>query len=443
MKRLRYLLLILCALFMLSACSAGGEYTYDSVRGVDYFGHRASNWQYKLFTGGSIRTVFKDEFYGTDRDLSAGNNRFCVMFNEETGLLYPLCFDLTCTHEDQDSCFALKTANPFDRVFVLQDRIFIIDSKEIIVYSFDGIVETVYEYPLDELVCRDGSVGDIAAPSPDIDSVFFRDDTLYLIFYGYSQIDFIEEGVLYNHWILSFSFDKREFTVLCNYTVPDPYAPSGSDVAEFNGENLSILHDNRIIYNFDLSDGSYTVEDYTYMVDAVAEKYGLEPMFFGCDVLPLSRIIYVSDYPNQFFVDMDSFEETSVDPLEYISAYPGSDYLIYKGEKYFIDNSSDNDGGSLHFLRESNGKKLAVSKSFADGKYNVGFSPYFESENGVIFKFFPAGITEYENRYEVKEGDKVTQFQKAPGMIYVTKDDLFDGTIDDPAYYDPETGLFS
>jgi len=67
-----------------------------------------------------------------------------------------------------------------------------------------------------------------------------------------------------------------------------------------------------------------------------------------------------------------------------------------------------------------------------------------ETENGIIFSYLlrnPDGTLEPQQEVKTVDGKTVTEF-KPRKLMYVTKADVVDGSIDEPWFYDPETYTF-
>ncbi|MBR6772755.1 MAG: hypothetical protein IKM29_05125 [Clostridia bacterium] len=440
MKRVFLIFLAVYMAFAASACGKKSDYKYTAIPNVEYF-NPTSRMEFRgvSFTGGAIKHMHKEDLYGKDRSLSALDDKVTVMFDEGGKLLFPLCFDTTCLHEqDNQECFAHKVAYALsDVAFVAFDRIFSVYGGKIHVYTFDGTTEGVYEPSEDIFIRADGQPTEFFG----LDRVAFSNNTLYFTAYGYGQGTRVVEGEQYNHWIVSFDMEKREFRALCNYTVPDPFGPYQSVITEFDGEYMGITHDNRFLYKINLSDGSYTEYDYAEAIDYIGEKYQLTPWLeMSFEALPVSGIIHANPNLENVYFDIETLEVIELDYVDYLKKYTYSEYIIFEGERYYQTDPTEE---KLCFVRTSDGKTFEISTVFADGEYGIPFQQvYIESENGLIYKYFPAGKREQDDRYEVEINGVTEEYMRAARLVYVTKEDFFDGQIDDPWYYDAETGMF-
>jgi len=69
---------------------------------------------------------------------------------------------------------------------------------------------------------------------------------------------------------------------------------------------------------------------------------------------------------------------------------------------------------------------------------------FSETEKGLIFTYhliLPDGTLE-PDCYTVKENYRDVTYFYPQKLLYVTKEDILDGTIDEPWFYDPETYSF-
>ena len=85
--------------------------------------------------------------------------------------------------------------------------------------------------------------------------------------------------------------------------------------------------------------------------------------------------------------------------------------------------------------------EITVSRLFADSTYCL-YSVVMESANGLVFSYYNNGESWQDEIYEDEVNGQMKTFRKPTRWVFVSKDDYFDGQIDDPWYYDAETGMF-
>ena len=70
--------------------------------------------------------------------------------------------------------------------------------------------------------------------------------------------------------------------------------------------------------------------------------------------------------------------------------------------------------------------------------YDAGFN----AEKGLVQTYAEVGAEEEDRFYVKNVGGVDMEYRRAYRYIYVTYEDILDGKIDEPYYFDSETGLF-
>ena len=420
------------------------DYRYDL---IDYLFYNSSVgmdiYRSMPIKGGSIVSFSKEDFAGEDYkilgDTIESSGYLLSLFDEQSKLLFPLCFDPICQH-GQDECFAGNPLLYSQACFVANGKIYCSyenDPISVEVYALDGTLEKKIIFDMDSLVTNDGS------EAPDISggsSFCIWDETLYIDVWGYDQQEEIrnmrrEENRPLNRWIVAFDVDTLEFRVVCNYRVADPYG-NNFEFVECNGAQLGIDYDNRYAYCINLEDGTYTETDCAAIIDQVITNESLSEGTINYieQIYPLSGIINTGGNA-RMYISVDSAEILTLSTLE---THKLDSEKVFKcnGETYY-------EVHPLEYVRESNGEEIKVSATFEDRKYNIATEWFgIKSENGIIYLYRDAGTTFMDDEYTVEEDGVMVTYKKASRYIYVTYEDMLDGQIDEPWYYDAETGMF-
>lgn len=451
MKRFVCIVLLVSMLCSLCACVNGdAEYKYDVLDGVTYGFLDLSGMTSFPVRGGSFAMMYREWLWGEDYPIMGDENYYTsyhvTVFDEENKLLYPLCYDPACNHSGE-GCFSTKTELLGDPFFVVEDKIISIRPSDVTVsvYSLDGILQNTVALPEELLINKDGSVPDYFFGFSD---VLVYNGKVYIDVAGYdAQIQTyywqMGETCELNRWVVVFDAEKMEFSVLCNYLVPDPYGGHGAAVSfpEITDEYLGVEYDKRVSYCVDLADGSYTERDLMISVDALMESGAVTEGEYLSDVYPVSGIMLIMGGAERKYFSLDTMERVYPSALLLCKLRSNGEFF-YNGKLYYRDELFDKENVYC-FIRESDEKTFEVSTVFEGGKYRLSNSwPYYKSENGLISRYTDAGIDERDNVYTVTNGTKEIIYQRAHKYVYVTYKDILDGQIDEPWYFDPETGLF-
>ena len=393
--------------------------------------------------GGSIVTLSKEDLSGKDYKISGdsieSSGYMLTLFDEQSKFLFPLCYDPTCQH-GQGDCLAGNTRLHVSACFIANDKIYCsyeTDPISVEVYSLDGTLEEKVEFDMSSLATKDGT------PAPHIKGSMaycIWDETLYMDVWGYDQqeeIDLWELGEKrdLNRWIIAFDVDTLKFSVICNYLAADPYG-NNFDFVECDGTQLGIDYDNRYAYCINLENGTCTETDCAAVIDQMISNGDFQEGEYSYieQIYPLSRVI-VTGGNAMNYISADTAEKHVLSSAEITKLDPNKKLRCY-GETYYRESS-------LSFVRESDGTLIELSRSFEDSKYEIATDWIgIKSENGLIYAYRDAGTSRMDDEYVVEENGISEIYHKARKYIYVSYEDILDGQIDDPWYYDAETGMF-
>ena len=159
-------------------------------------------------------------------------------------------------------------------------------------------------------------------------------------------------------------------------------------------------------------------------------------------IYPISRIIADNSFPKCYY-DINTEDIVDQDKAEALRQQVGWSYY-YDGELIYMETSPKGDD-FYGYHRSKSEEIISVSMFFEDRTYRI-YSNILESEKGFVFQYID-GSKSFEEaledeKYTVIENGREVLYQKAARLVYVTKDDYFDGQIDEPWYYDAETGMF-
>ena len=400
------------------------------------------------FPGGSIWLVRTDFIAGKDYPIYGNEDYMSLslfhMFNEESKLIYPLCFDFACTH-DTVECFANSMQLRIGKVFPCEQGITAVYGQNPVtaeIYSYDGTVLGKKEFDMSSLVRSDGTAVNKNAFFSGNQYCLYG-DTVYIDicdYDPYSEAMLWEEGIHneLNHWIISYDLKAEEFAVVCNFTVADPF--STIVFSECSDSYIGMNFGGRYAYCSDIIHGTVAEIDCTETIDRLRsmELIG-EDDYIEC-LFPIHKYVYTVGSSGRLYFDMETLEPLEVSPLEKSMAYT-YELMCHDGEIYYYYIKPDGDPEELYFVRKSDGTVIEISRVFSAGAHHVAEVVSY-AEKGAIFRYFDNGTYEQNEQYTVTENMQEVTYQKAHRYVYVTYEDMLDGTIDEPWYYQPETGTF-
>ena len=446
LKRTVYIMLVLLMLGSLAACGnvePESPYKYDlqgdmfwSVRELD-IGHSVP------VKGGSVIYARTDLMGGVDYPINGADydqKMLYSLFDEENKRLFSLCYDYTCTH-DSDECFAADFMHIVGVSLVAKDLVFdIIPSASTLVsvYSLDGVLQRELTAELSEVIGTDSKHLNYTG------AYCVYDRTVYMDILGYSPA--IETNLFSNgtknplvHWVVSFDLDTEEFACVFSYCVPDPYGLT-VEFTECDGERMGINYDNRYAISVDLGAGTYESVDCLTVFDEMIAAGDIASGDYIEGIFPVKGVMEIGGKTGKRYIDLASKELVELSALDE-AVLTILHRFLYGKDKYYSYINYDGSEQSLYYVRESNGKVIEVSKYFDGGKSYVS-EIFLNGEKGCAFRYFPAGMNHLDEQYTVTENMQEVTYQKAHKYVYVTYEDMLDDTIDEPWYYQPETGTF-
>ena len=406
MKRMIALILLFFTLLTFAACGqndpehateASSIYKYDMLTDRVIGDEANSDTFYRPIKGGAIVMVARNDYFGYGVPSMEGNERLFVMFDETTKVMFPLCFNAGCDHTGDD-CFSQRLFYGFGNTYwnVYQDRIISVGAyKEGVemlhcyYYSLDGTVQEKSVFDMSELIRSDGD----AIKDPYVPFTFVSYGTkVYIdVCDSYDAYTVNSEGnCSFNRWIVSFDIQSGEFAVVSNYVLPDYYEDVVS-VVDITEEHISLCYIGLTDIYVDMNKGVSVVTDCTGEHKPESIMYSSGMLYYNGDVYVKRR------------VDKDG-------SIRYVGIQSRNEYLV---------------------PHEFGGGKFVVSDFIA------------ETEKGMILRYHNVGEDWQDELYMEEENGIMKEFRKPQNWIYVSKTDYFDGSIDEPLFFNAELGTFN
>jgi len=447
MKRTLYILLILVLLLPLCACGGEGDNKYSYLPpehpyyyiGLVHYGQPVKGGAYIMANFSDIKG---EVTYGTITLMS------CI-FDEETKSVIPLCMDATCSHEDE--CFGgYYGIHPRGLCGFYKDSLFMIYSKnskgtftkgdvgfEITFYSLDG-TETEKIPFTDKLTRLDGT--EAVSPCPAPRRIWYGHRLYFTVFDGAEA--FIDPNASsYSHWLVSFDFETKEFTTHALFPAANDQTV---DFTDMEGSNLS-FDEADVGYVLNIDTGELTQFDCASVLDRLVEDGKLPPGGRISRIYPLDGIFTVSVTVEGSDGDYQEYYECSVsgDTVEkvediYQHGFGQAQSVVTYMDKTYLSARMSYDRSVLGY------RSTDLEHEFSLDPEEYSLSVVSETENGIIFSYLlrnPDGTLEPQQEVKTVDGKTVTEF-KPRKLMYVTKADVVDGSIDEPWFYDPETYTF-
>lgn len=449
MKKIVLFILALLTLFSLVACGEKApEYKYDNIPELDLSQTFLNLFSARPIKGGALSIIEPHIYRGQDIVVEDWESEpISVLFDEENKFLLPLCYDYTCQHDGPD-CFSYALAwaqgsywNVVDDMIVVVNDVFayqiVGDLDPNCIYAFyfslDGTLVDKVSFDMTTLIKQDGSFAE--EPSQGLYCTAYKNN-VYLDVHDWADLS--GEDKPKNRWVVCYDLEKKEFYSAAHYILP--YASWEGNYVTFEEcteTEIGIVYNNRYAYSINLEDGSWTETDCAEIYDNLIIKGIAHPGTTVSRILPLSNIIADFCYPICYYdtVTEERIELSENDAPYY---YGRLSYYYDGGRIYAVDSDENN---NIIYSSDKKQKKMAVNQYFENGAYDIN-DLIIESENGFIFHYYKSGEGREDEQYIVIENGREVLYQKAESLVYVTKDDYFDGQIDDPWYYDAETGMF-
>ena len=446
MKRILLILLTLLSLLPLAACGKTEEYTYDYIP-PEYPEIRMSlgSLANKKIKSGALLYIAKHELDGKEKNSEQSDVAMVSIFSEHTKTIAPLCTDPNCTHNNVE-CFGDLYGHSYTSYSgIYEDSVFIIKetSKQKGHTNVNGLLETVY-YGLD------GTIKDTVVFTP---ALFFPDgspleNTVYMpeIFTVigskvYIQLSALNTGdnewvlldqsqLKYFHWVVCYDLDNREWSYIATF-------PHSTDAQFLNfrdaNESMLTLQNNGVGYTVDISTGEVTEYDCAAILDEMIAKGELPTGTMIAGIYPTRDFFDCYQRDKTYYIRISTKEFIDPSEARYLTV-GGTNRFTYSECLYTTESMA----GQFTFTNCNTNERTDVETP------GVIMSFFSETENGIIFSY--RDLLEDgsigPDCYTVKENYRDVTYFYPRKFLYVTKEDILDGTIDEPWFYDPETYSF-
>ena len=249
--------------------------------------------------------------------------------------------------------------------------------------------------------------------------------------------------IRYLHWYVSYDLEKKEWDLVAS--LPYPTYIQFLGFGDMQNRRLSLENENEgIVYIVDIDTGETAAIDCAEILDGMIVEgklpkgtriTGIQPLrdYFSCYTGKDNVYCRIS---TREIVDSEEISRPGKGDL-YPAGY--SDKFTYNGELYVINYDPVLDRDVWLNVKTGESKPSDIK--------GTRMSFFSETENGLIFSYL--NLIEDENglrlepeTYVVKEGGREVTYWYPQKYVYVTKEDIMDGNIDEPWYYDAETYSF-
>ena len=433
MKRTICILLIVVLSLSLASCgSSDDEYTYDYLQ-YDFPMYLDTNSEEGVAVKGGAYLSIPVPYLEGDAHQGVCNTIRCI-FNEETKVFMPLCWDVNCDHTTLDCFGKLYRVTSQQISDIYEGEIFVVDRSsevrnqlEVTYYSLDGTVRDTVEY-IPELTMPSGEVLDDIFSLNSSDYITYGTklyfDVSAEVLGSEASMDMDQSQVEHVHWIVSYDLEKKKWDLFTSipYLMPNNLL----DFNDVKDAKISFTEEG-IGYTVDLVTGETEIFDCVQVLDEMIAEGTLPVGTVLHDVYPLRDCFTcrAEKYSYYKISTREAFDRSKV------TFTTGTRKFVYNGEPY-----------SFSIRMECTNLKTGEQTPLVlDGKYLAFFS---ETENGIIYRYInylEDGSLEPDT-YTVKEGGKDVTYWYPQKYVYVTKEDILDGNIDEPWYYDAETYSF-
>ena len=480
MRRLLFTLLIIILVFPLAACGTVGQtettketsqlqdtltssnsqtttqkneeqakpdYRYDTLSNYILSADAISS-PFRPAKGGGVFAITRGDYLEADIPYEEwGSDILFVAFDEESKVLFPLCGDLTCNHETPE-CFSKEMLAGFNYFWNITDDmiLFIGEFEEgrvgkqntggnkIYAYYFSltGEIREIISYDLTSLTKTNGTTA--AEPSRFILSSCASEDKYYFCIID-TKYDVRER--LVDQWVISYDFETKEFECVSNFTIGAEFRDNYM-ITELTDSNLGIVFGKVYGYNINLEDGTYEKIDFAERFDELIIEGIIPEGSWISEAYPVRGLVrYISPDWSDAWLDINN--GVIIDEPDHPFATNASS-LLYHDDNIYHTAFTDKDDHCA-YQKYGDDEIIEISNIFENGEY-VLTSRLLEAEKGLIFTYRNMGKTVEDMLYTKNVNGIDIVYKQADQLVYVTKDDFFDGQIDDPWYYDAETGMF-
>ena len=443
MKRILFLLLALLSLLPLAACGRGEGYAYDhrpsAYPSIDSFstdGH--------AIRGGAYVDLELFCLEGRERREDEQNTHMKCLFSEDNKVLIPLCANAYCDHSSLE-CFGYVYGTAH-RAFttVREDSILCIreaqrdkgkksDNRyEAAYYSFDGTLKKTVEFtpllltPTGSPIEGVASMG--AARITDGSKVYFELST-EAIGSDYA-IQKETSDIKYIRWIVSYDIAHEEWKLVT--AIQTPLYEQYLGINDISEGRLS-LESPGAGFSVDIETGEIEMYDCAAILDGLISQKKLPIGTTILDIYPLRD--YFICYTGKELIYCRISTKELIDRNQVTVPTASERYkFAFNGELYTVNSTA----GRSALKNTNTGETLTVDTP------GYAIALFSETEKGLIFTYYlilPDGTLE-PDCYTVKENYREETYFYPLKFLYVTKEDILDGTISEPWFYDPETYSF-
>jgi hypothetical protein len=448
-KKVFSILTVIIILVSLCACGGGGtpgitdtnsDTTTLSAPGAGYdylpgvINMRDSYYKSMTIKGGAMLAFQLNDLNKTElREYDNNYMPYCI-FDEATGVVYPLCFDMTCDHTGEN-CFARKLCDdPTCCVGVSDGIIYQIsparDSATAIYYSFDGVIQKQIKTEYKDMTPPEGtSLESITKGLPFLQ----KDNMVYMDYYKSGDKEKYtadpENSGPFTRFILSYDLNTEIFAVAAAYEVKTSNSKLASFIA-FAGDILYVEFD-RVLYACNIKTGESSVTaDYGALGDEIVgmgyKITSFSTRFIEDGYIDISAYksdstqdydLYLYDLATGEIVQTDS--RIWYDFVFYREGRANYGRIMYEGRTYRVETYT----GLEENLTES---KSAPQRGFCLNRFIC------QTENGFIFK-----LAEYDESGKMlpesvikNEGGSEAHYFLPAKYAYISNEDFFAGNIE-------------
>ena len=440
-KKILSVFLLFLFIFFFGACGKDKEtYTYNYIPYSYPKAMVVSPHANQAVTNGALFTTEYQNLISTEYKAEEAKRVKCL-FNEETKVVMPLCFNVVCEHDTKE-CFANGYYNQLNvekLSGIYEDRIFLVNRKSpdetkysgtsfcVNYYTFDGILdETVVWAP--EFINCNGEIERYA----NIGDHISLGSKLYINVEGSSDKSVKYSESTTDKWLVVFDIESKTFS---SY----PITPAKTGISY----SLDYVSENYVSYNFEgigyvlnLETGEITEYDCGEILDRMVSEGRLIRGFEIVDVNAIKDYFVLTYGSGKMFVRISTEEGFTPPDEEKYSLIDAVERFDYNGDTYYLGEILD--GNRQEYISLLAGEKFILADK--ERYYLI----YSETEKGLILEYvniLPDGTR--EPTYEIrKEGGREVQYIFPKKLAYVTKEDFLDGSVDEPWFYDPETYSF-
>ena len=432
------LLIVVFPLFLASCGTSDDEYTYDYLPS-DYPDLILTvRSQSQAINGGAYLNLSLNNLEGTD---CTNKVTMRSLFNDETKAIMPLCWDLTCEHSGT-TCFGnIYGSPPQACTGIYEDNIYLIRTTpnvknqiEVVYYGLDGTLQATVKYAPELTMPNGEMLEDTFTLHPGYlkygSKLYFNISSPYL---GSNESVLLNQNeIKYVIWFVSYDLREEKWDMVAS---PTEYFITNNIVLRDAKENKVQFSYNGVCYVADADTGETNVYDCAETLDKMVAE-GKLPV--GTKILQVSAL---RDYficntgEEHVYCKISTKEIVESTEVEQLTSSI-TEKFVYNGDLYVIEDGKE---PTTYVCTNKN-----TGEVIPFGTDGMSLSLFTETEKGIIFTWLERledGSLE-PTSYHVKENGKDVTYFYPEKYLYVTKEDIVDGKIDEPWYYDAETYSF-